>query len=99
MSSAAFEVIDFDILTDILVAIYVWGKEAADEEFCSHRPSFNPYESATVESDVWLRGYRDKSNEIMLNMSNVKLLSEEEWVFLTIEARQCFVPDSVNLLM
>ncbi|MDP2129170.1 MAG: hypothetical protein Q8K97_17540 [Pseudohongiella sp.] len=88
MSNAKFEVIGFDILTDIMVAVYAWGKAAADEEFSSHVPAVNPYETGTVESDVWLRGYREKSDEIMLEMSRPHPLSEEEWVFLAFEASE-----------
>lgn len=88
MRKANFEVIGFDILTDIMVAVYAWGKEAADDEFSSHVPAVNPYETGTVEFDVWLRGYRDWSEKIMLEMSGVNPLSEEEWGFLAVEASE-----------
>lgn len=70
MSNVCFVVIGFDCLTDINVAIMALGREAAEDEFSTHVPAVNPYDSNTFEHKLWSKGYRQRSDEIMVQMDD-----------------------------
>ncbi|OGT74760.1 MAG: hypothetical protein A3H44_09660 [Gammaproteobacteria bacterium RIFCSPLOWO2_02_FULL_57_10] len=77
-----FVAFDFDVLT----AIYAFGCEAAINEYTSHIPANNPYDSETVEADSWNLGYQDQATDLMVQMDPIEPLSEVDWNMLLEEA-------------
>jgi hypothetical protein len=70
MSNQQYVVIGFDVVTDINVAIMALGREAAENEFSTHEIAVNPYPLHTFEARLWSKGYHQRSDEIMVDMTN-----------------------------
>lgn len=78
--------VDLEVLADseekLLSLIHQMGREAALEEFSSHKEVTNPFIELHSAGDIWLLGYNEASAEIEAEMSAMPITEADFGLYM-----------------